>query len=603
MSRRSHRLLTSGYYRNDGEISEEDKYRESRVRNGHTHRRRRAQSHGSWSSTSFSPEDSVDFSGVADALRATLRTSSDASRPPSAVSPCGPSVSSGIVTPVSPRSPSRLEQSTSGYSSAEELDHTWRRRSRQPNKNQHQDSELAAGLHLARCTFLDLLKGVLLLISKSFRNTALTLLALTFLTTCTGFWCRFPAPSSHKLNAESTHIAQKFDMDPKVAADLRALREELVERINQENARWMETWTRELDDAKRDINLLKKNGRKHQHASERLQTDMAILNDVAKNNYLQTEVTGQITVMSENIAELKNRLSHLREDHHYIRQHIAKQEDSNAIYAEMKKELTDWLKHQLRAQFGQRDATVLHRDLQGALEVLEERLLQGLPEEEHGRQDHVWGIVAEVLQREGLGYITVKDVHEIVQRVSSLYKEDGTGMADYAMESLGARVIESRCSETHQTRPSCTSLFGIPLWRCDGSESPRTVIQPEVHPGKCWAFKGSEGFVTIALSLSVRVTHVSLEHIPRSLSPTGRIDSAPRDFVVYGLRGIDEQEEGDILGRFTYDSEGQPIQTFQLPDSAKDVYHAVQLRVLSNWGNPTYTCVYRIRVHGHTPAD
>ena len=27
--------------------------------------------------------------------------------------------------------------------------------------------------------------------------------------------------------------------------------------------------------------------------------------------------------------------------------------------------------------------------------------------------------------------------------------------------------------------------------------------------------------------------HVSLEHIPKSLSPTGRIDSAPREFAVY----------------------------------------------------------------------
>ena len=59
------------------------------------------------------------------------------------------------------------------------------------------------------------------------------------------------------------------------------------------------------------------------------------------------------------------------------------------------------------------------------------------------------------------------------------------------------------------------------------------VCQPEMHPGKCWAFKGSQGFLTIALSLPVRVTHVTLEHIPKSLSPTGRIDSAPREFAVY----------------------------------------------------------------------
>lgn len=59
------------------------------------------------------------------------------------------------------------------------------------------------------------------------------------------------------------------------------------------------------------------------------------------------------------------------------------------------------------------------------------------------------------------------------------------------------------------------------------------LLQPELYPGKCWAFRGSEGFLVIALSYPVRITHVSLEHLPKVLSPTGRIDSAPRNFAVY----------------------------------------------------------------------
>lgn len=27
-------------------------------------------------------------------------------------------------------------------------------------------------------------------------------------------------------------------------------------------------------------------------------------------------------------------------------------------------------------------------------------------------------------------------------------------------------------------------------------------------------------------------------------------------------------------------------------------YQLVELRVLSNWGHPEYTCIYRFRVHG-----
>ncbi|MGH0187932.1 UNVERIFIED_CONTAM: hypothetical protein FKN15_037383 [Acipenser sinensis] len=43
----------------------------------------------------------------------------------------------------------------------------------------------------------------------------------------------------------------------------------------------------------------------------------------------------------------------------------------------------------------------------------------------------------------------------------------------------------------------------------------------------------------------------------------GKIDSAPRDFAVYGLDN-DSQEEGTLLGRFTYDQDGDPLQTYQL---------------------------------------
>ena len=38
------------------------------------------------------------------------------------------------------------------------------------------------------------------------------------------------------------------------------------------------------------------------------------------------------------------------------------------------------------------------------------------------------------------------------------------------------------------------------------------------------------------------------------------------------------------------------IQTYDIQSS--DVYEAVQLRVIDNYGNKDYTCVYRFRVHG-----
>ncbi|AWP15550.1 putative SUN domain-containing protein 1-like [Scophthalmus maximus] len=170
-------------------------------------------------------------------------------------------------------------------------------------------------------------------------------------------------------------------------------------------------------------------------------------------------------------------------------------------------------------------------------------------------------------------------------------------MADFALETQGARVISARCSETYRIRSACVTLFGFPLWY--PYETPRTVIRgyPALLPGKCWAFPGVQGTLSISLSHPVRITHVTLDHLSQHNSPTGQIDSAPKDFEVYGKEN--DTDEGTLLGTFTYDENGEPTQTFQLPQSPSDrVYRFVELRVLSNWGHDEYTCLYRFRVHG-----
>ncbi|XP_070684618.1 SUN domain-containing protein 1 [Pempheris klunzingeri] len=173
-------------------------------------------------------------------------------------------------------------------------------------------------------------------------------------------------------------------------------------------------------------------------------------------------------------------------------------------------------------------------------------------------------------------------------------------MADFALETQGASVISTRCSETYRIRSACVTLFGFPLWY--PSESPRTVIQgyPVLLPGKCWAFHGVQGTLVISLSHPITITHVTLDHLPRYNSPTGRIDSAPKDFEVYGMKN--DTEEGTLLGKFTYDENGESTQTFKLPSPSDIVYRFVELRVLTNWGHMEYTCLYRFRVHGQIPS-
>uniref|UniRef100_A0A8D3AYZ7 SUN domain-containing protein n=1 Tax=Scophthalmus maximus TaxID=52904 RepID=A0A8D3AYZ7_SCOMX len=204
----------------------------------------------------------------------------------------------------------------------------------------------------------------------------------------------------------------------------------------------------------------------------------------------------------------------------------------------------------------------------------------------------VTGTVQHAVSTEGM---TEGQVKLIVQNALKLYSQDRTGLVDYALESGGGSILSTRCSETYETKTALMSLFGLPLWYF--SQSPRVVIQPDVYPGNCWAFKGSQGYLVIRLSLRIIPTSFCLEHIPKALSPTGNITSAPRNFTVFGLD--DElQEEGKLLGHYIYQEDGDSLQSFPVMEQNDKGFQIIEVRVLSNWGHPDYTCLYRFRVHG-----
>ncbi|KAM8724271.1 SUN domain-containing protein 1 isoform 7-T10 [Acanthopagrus schlegelii] len=204
----------------------------------------------------------------------------------------------------------------------------------------------------------------------------------------------------------------------------------------------------------------------------------------------------------------------------------------------------------------------------------------------------VTGTVQHTASTEGM---TEEQVKLIVQNALRLYSQDRTGQVDYALESGGGSILSTRCSETYETKTALMSLFGLPLWYF--SQSPRVVIQPDVYPGNCWAFKGSQGYLVIRLSLRVLPTSFCVEHIPKALSPTGNITSAPQNFTVFGLDD-EYQEEGKLLGHYTYQEDGESLQTFPVMEKNERTFQIIEVRVLSNWGHPEYTCMYRFRVHG-----
>ncbi|XP_032429331.1 SUN domain-containing protein 2-like [Xiphophorus hellerii] len=236
-------------------------------------------------------------------------------------------------------------------------------------------------------------------------------------------------------------------------------------------------------------------------------------------------------------------------------------------------------------------------DLKEALSSLESSILQKLSrwQRRHNKEETV---KEDVLDVPG-NAVTKEEVHVMVMEALKLFSQDRTGLADYALESGGGSILSTRCSETYETKAALLSLFGFPLWYF--SQSPRTVIQPDVHPGNCWAFRGSTGFLVIQLSMKILPTAVTMEHVPKSLAPSGTLRSAPRDFSVYGLKDED-QDRGKLLGNYTYDEDGEDLQMFIISAENDEAFQIIEVQVLSNWGHPEYTCMYRFRVHG-LPSD
>ncbi|KAM3826518.1 SUN domain-containing protein 1 isoform 7-T9 [Vipera latastei] len=241
---------------------------------------------------------------------------------------------------------------------------------------------------------------------------------------------------------------------------------------------------------------------------------------------------------------------------------------------------------------------VTKTDLQVLLQDLEMQILRNITLQRSVTNSKVTTeIVTNAVNEAGIVGITEAQAQVIINNALRLYSQDKTGVVDFALESGGGSILSTRCSETYETKTALLSLFGIPLWYF--SQSPRVVIQPDMYPGNCWAFKGSQGYLVIRLSMMIYPTSFCLEHIPKSLSPTGNITSAPKDFLVYGLEN-EYQEEGILLGQYTYDQDGEPLQMFPVSKITEKAFQIVELRIFSNWGHAEYTCLYRFRVHGRT---
>ncbi|XP_055109245.2 SUN domain-containing protein 2 isoform X5 [Symphalangus syndactylus] len=297
----------------------------------------------------------------------------------------------------------------------------------------------------------------------------------------------------------------------------------------------------------------------------------------------------QLAGLQQELAALALKQSSVADEVDLLPQQI------QAVRDDVESQFPAWISQFLARGGGGRVGLLQREEMQAQLRELESKILTHVAEMQGKSAREAAASLGLTLQKEGVIGVTEEQVHHIVKQALQRYSEDRIGLADYALESGGASVISTRCSETYETKTALLSLFGIPLWY--HSQSPRVILQPDVHPGNCWAFQGPQGFAVVRLSARIRPTAVTLEHVPKALSPNSTISSAPKDFAIFGF-DEDLQQEGTLLGRFTYDQDGEPIQTFHFQAPTMATYQVVELRILTNWGHPEYTCIYRFRVHG-----
>ncbi|XP_061632810.1 SUN domain-containing protein 1-like [Phyllopteryx taeniolatus] len=168
---------------------------------------------------------------------------------------------------------------------------------------------------------------------------------------------------------------------------------------------------------------------------------------------------------------------------------------------------------------------------------------------------------------------------------------------NYALESAGASVLCSATSPPYKLKTARVAILGLE-WGFQKAVQSHVVIEgkSELNPGNCWAFAGQRGNLTVVLSHPVVVKSVTLGHVSKSISPTGEIPHAPKDFSVYGMES--QEAPGIKLGTFKYNQNGPMFQNFYISEQSDAAVTHVTLSVHSNWGDATYTCVYSFKVHG-----
>ncbi|XP_031228326.1 sperm-associated antigen 4 protein isoform X3 [Mastomys coucha] len=196
--------------------------------------------------------------------------------------------------------------------------------------------------------------------------------------------------------------------------------------------------------------------------------------------------------------------------------------------------------------------------------------------------------------RKEVSSIRAAHSESVAKFVFQKLNEDFVRKPDYALSSVGASIDLEKTSNDYEDRNTAYFWNRWSFWSY--ARPPSVILEPDVFPGNCWAFEGDQGQVVIRLPGHVHLSDITLQHPPPAVAHTGGASSAPRDFAVFGLQADDKTEV--FLGKFIFDVQKSEIQTFHLQNDPPSAFPKVKIQILSNWGHPRFTCLYRVRAHG-----
>mmetsp|Transcript_8206 Transcript_8206/g.11278 ORF Transcript_8206/g.11278 Transcript_8206/m.11278 type:complete len:299 (+) Transcript_8206:268-1164(+) len=199
--------------------------------------------------------------------------------------------------------------------------------------------------------------------------------------------------------------------------------------------------------------------------------------------------------------------------------------------------------------------------------------------------------------------ISKEMIEERILAAIETYAADRVGEIDYASKLWNSRII----GKSESAKRNTTKSFFPRVWsqfkdfvNPTRRKGPDVILENNMNPGDCWALNGPSGYVTVKLGRKVKVSKVSVQHISKGIAPEK--STALKEFKVWGkLSGKDK--ESIQIGHESYQFENSfNVPTIQYANMTfEEWFDTITIEFTGNYGG-SYTCIYRVRVHGDESA-